>query len=100
MELAAAELPFKEKIEMSRSKSQNLTGAISYQMQSGGNLSTVHPVRSIEEDGHGYDSEHDNGSTSSFEFHRGERSSLHPGVGPFSRHVPSKWNDAEKWIMN
>jgi len=99
-ELAAAELPSKEKIEMNHSKSQNITRAVSYQIQSGGNLSTVHPVRSTEEDGNGYDSGHDNGSTSSFEFHRGERSSHHPGAGPFSRHIPSKWNDAEKWIVN
>ncbi|KAK1327195.1 hypothetical protein QJS10_CPA01g00523 [Acorus calamus] len=60
----------------------------------------IHPVRSLEDDGAEYDSGHDNVSVSSFEFHRGERTAHHNSVvmGPFSRPVPSKWNDAEKWV--
>ncbi|KAG8385249.1 hypothetical protein BUALT_Bualt03G0022400 [Buddleja alternifolia] len=58
------------------------------------NSSSVHPVRSYEDENLDYD------STSSFEFHKGERSLQHSVSRPFSRPVPSKWNDAEKWIMN
>ncbi|KAJ0974412.1 hypothetical protein J5N97_016377 [Dioscorea zingiberensis] len=55
-------------------------------------------ARSLEEDGNGYDSWHDNGSACSFEFHKGERTLQNPVIGPFFRHLPSKWNDAEKWL--
>ncbi|CAL9096194.1 unnamed protein product [Musa textilis] len=41
-----------------------------------------------------------NDTASSFEFHRVERIIQQPSLGLFSRHVPSKWNDAEKWIIN
>ncbi|CBI30948.3 hypothetical protein VitviT2T_015478 [Vitis vinifera] len=61
-----------------------------------GNSSTIHPVRTLEEENLDYDS---NASSSSFEFHK-ERS-LHNSVSrSLSRPMPSKWNDAEKWIMN
>ncbi|XP_073114852.1 uncharacterized protein [Elaeis guineensis] len=86
--------------DMGRSRIQNIPKGGFCQHQPSSNLSTVHPVRPLEEDGNGYDSGHDNGSTSSFEFHRGERALQHPAVGPFFRHIPSKWNDAEKWILN
>ncbi|KAF5472542.1 hypothetical protein F2P56_009253 [Juglans regia] len=62
-----------------------------------GNSSTIHPVRSIEEDNLDYDS---NASSSSFEFHKGERSVHNPYTISSSRSMPSKWDDAEKWIMN
>ncbi|XP_073156761.1 uncharacterized protein [Henckelia pumila] len=59
-----------------------------------GDLNSVYPVRNHEEDSLDYD------STSSFEFHKGERS-LHQSVTrSLSRPMSSKWNDAEKWIMN
>ncbi|XP_051128201.1 uncharacterized protein LOC127249463 isoform X2 [Andrographis paniculata] len=59
------------------------------------NSSSVHPVRTCEDENLDYD------STSSFEFHKGERSSLHHSVSKsLSRPMSSKWNDAEKWIMN
>uniref|UniRef100_A0A1D1ZFF5 Uncharacterized protein At3g61260 n=1 Tax=Anthurium amnicola TaxID=1678845 RepID=A0A1D1ZFF5_9ARAE len=64
------------------------------------NSRAIRPARSLAEESNGYDSGHDNGSTSSFEFHRGERTLPSPLVGPFCRPVPSKWNDAEKWIIN
>lgn len=59
--------------------------------------STVHPVRIMEDDNLDYDS---NASSSSFEFHKGERSGHNPISRSISRPMPSKWNDAEKWIMN
>lgn len=58
------------------------------------NSSSVHPVRTCEEENLDYD------STSSFEFHKGERSLHHSLTRSFSRPMSSKWNDAEKWIMN
>ncbi|KAJ8533563.1 hypothetical protein K7X08_006887 [Anisodus acutangulus] len=62
----------------------------------GGNSSSVHPVKVCEDESFDYD------STSSFEFHKGERSMHHHSVTArsFSRPMSSKWNDAEKWIMN
>jgi hypothetical protein len=42
-----------------------------------------------------------NGSeNSNFEFQREERSAQHFMPAPLFRQIPSKWNDAEKWIMN
>ncbi|KAL5540319.1 hypothetical protein UlMin_045064 [Ulmus minor] len=63
----------------------------------GSNSSAVHPVRIMEDDNLDYDS---NASSSSFEFHKGERSGHNPISRSISRPMPSKWNDAEKWIMN
>ncbi|KAI5671003.1 hypothetical protein M9H77_11367 [Catharanthus roseus] len=60
----------------------------------GPHSSSVHPVRAFDDENLDYD------STSSFEFHRGERSHHHAIARSFSRPMPSKWNDAEKWIMN
>ncbi|KAG6416759.1 hypothetical protein SASPL_124197 [Salvia splendens] len=59
-----------------------------------GNSSSVHPIRMTEDENLDYD------STSSFEFHKGERSLHHSITRSFSRPMSSKWNDAEKWIMN
>ncbi|XP_043699559.1 uncharacterized protein LOC122650264 [Telopea speciosissima] len=81
----------KETGDMARIKIQHLSRGVS------GNLSTVHPVKSQEEDSPDYDS---NASSSSFEFHKGERSLHNPMVRSFSRSIPSKWNDAEKWLVN
>ncbi|CAI9760073.1 unnamed protein product [Fraxinus pennsylvanica] len=58
------------------------------------NLSSVHPVRTYEDENLDYD------STSSFEFHKGERMQHHSVARSFLGPIPSKWNDAEKWIMN
>ncbi|KAI3455968.1 hypothetical protein Pfo_012631 [Paulownia fortunei] len=60
----------------------------------GSNSSSVHPVRTCEDENLDYD------STSSFEFHKGERSLHHSVTRSLSRPMSSKWNDAEKWIMN
>ncbi|KAJ0018486.1 hypothetical protein Pint_10968 [Pistacia integerrima] len=62
-----------------------------------GNSSAIHPMRMLEDDNLDYDS---NASSSSFEFHKGERSGHNPIARSFLRPMPSKWNDAEKWIMN
>ncbi|KAI5011051.1 hypothetical protein ZWY2020_013188 [Hordeum vulgare] len=66
------------------------------------NSSMIHPVRTVEEDGNECDSGLDNASTSSFEFHGGEKTAAaqNPTAGYFSRQASSKWNDAEKWIVN
>lgn len=61
------------------------------------NLSAIHPIKMHEDDNLDYDS---NASSSSFEFHKGERSMQNHMARSFSRPMPSKWNDAEKWIMN
>ncbi|PSR98709.1 Homoserine O-succinyltransferase [Actinidia chinensis var. chinensis] len=61
------------------------------------NSSSVHPVRTSEEENIDYDS---NASSSSFEFHRGERSLHNPVTRSLPRPISSKWNDAEKWIMS
>ncbi|XP_028759167.1 flocculation protein FLO11 [Neltuma alba] len=62
-----------------------------------GNSSAIHPVRTTEDENLDYDS---NASSSSFEFHKGERSVSNPATRSLLRPIPSKWNDAEKWIMN
>ncbi|KAJ1272833.1 hypothetical protein BS78_06G232400 [Paspalum vaginatum] len=67
------------------------------------NSSMIHPVRPAEEDSTECDSGLDNASTSSFEFHGGEKAATqNPAAGYVSRQtsISSKWNDAEKWIMN
>ncbi|CAI9783464.1 unnamed protein product [Fraxinus pennsylvanica] len=72
-------------------------GSIKMQLVSvgnGSNLCSLQPMRTYEDEILDYD------STSSFEFHKGERSLHHPANRSFSRPLPSKWNDAEKWIMN
>ncbi|XP_072955355.1 uncharacterized protein [Typha angustifolia] len=89
----------KEKAITGHAKIQNISKNVSHQLQSN-NLSMIHPVRTIEEEGNAYDSGHDNASTSSFEFHHVERTSQHLMAGMSSRQIPSKWNDAEKWIVN
>ncbi|KAK9055962.1 hypothetical protein SSX86_027049 [Deinandra increscens subsp. villosa] len=62
-----------------------------------GNSSSVHPIRSLEDDNLDYDS---NASSSSFEFHKNERSTHNVISRSLLRPMSSKWNDAEKWIIN
>lgn len=82
-------------------KIENTNKGFTHHVQFSTNLRSVHPMRSQDEDSTDYDSGHDNASSSSFEFHKGERTLHNPMVvRPYSRPVPSKWNDAEKWIMN
>ncbi|XP_021640661.2 uncharacterized protein LOC110635579 isoform X2 [Hevea brasiliensis] len=80
----------KENGNMGRAKMQQFSKGES------GNSSAVHPMRSLEDENLDYDS---NASSSSFEFHK-ERSVHNQFTRSFSRPMPSKWNDAEKWIMN
>ncbi|KAI5074405.1 hypothetical protein GOP47_0010366 [Adiantum capillus-veneris] len=48
-----------------------------------------------------YDSSYDHGCTSSFEFQKGERGIVRPSVAPYLNKVaPSKWDDAEKWLVS
>ncbi|XP_022926610.1 uncharacterized protein LOC111433690 isoform X3 [Cucurbita moschata] len=60
------------------------------------NSSTINPSKSLEDENLDYDS---NASSSSFEFHKGERSAQSSISRSHLRPMPSKWNDAEKWIM-
>ncbi|KAK7319101.1 hypothetical protein RJT34_03814 [Clitoria ternatea] len=62
-----------------------------------GSSSTTQPVRTIEDENLDYDS---NASSSSFEFDKGERQVKNPATRSLLRPMSSKWNDAEKWIMN
>ncbi|XP_021835313.1 uncharacterized protein [Spinacia oleracea] len=61
-----------------------------------GNSSAVHPLKCNEDENLDYDS---NASSSSFEFHNGERRAHRSLTRSLSRPTSSKWNDAEKWIM-
>ncbi|TYG97593.1 hypothetical protein ES288_A10G050800v1 [Gossypium darwinii] len=61
------------------------------------NSSSVHPMRTFEDESLDSDS---NASSSSFEFHKGERAVHSSVTRTYSRPMSSKWNDAEKWIMN
>ncbi|KAK8968048.1 hypothetical protein KSP40_PGU004322 [Platanthera guangdongensis] len=81
------------------SRNQNNNRNSSQQIQHGSNF-TTQSMRHQEEVGNGYDSGHDNASTSSFEFHREDNINHHPIISPFYRNVPSKWNDAEKWLVS
>ncbi|XP_071715242.1 uncharacterized protein [Rutidosis leptorrhynchoides] len=68
-----------------------------FQKSDCGNSSSVHPLRTLEDENLDYDS---NASSSSFEFHKGERSSHNSISRSVLRPMSSKWNDAEKWIIN
>ncbi|OMO70383.1 hypothetical protein CCACVL1_18952 [Corchorus capsularis] len=81
----------KENIEVSRVKLQQ------FSKSDNGNLSAIHPMRALEDENLDYDS---NASSSSFEFHKGERAGHNSMSRSYSRPMSSKWNDAEKWIMN
>lgn len=85
------ETMLRENGDMGRVKMQH------FQKVDSGSSSTIHPVRSIEDENLDYDS---NASSSSFEFDKGERHMSNPATRSLLRPIPSKWNDAEKWIMN
>ncbi|PKU83872.1 cell division cycle 2-like [Dendrobium catenatum] len=86
--------------ETKYSRNQNNSSNSSYQSKLGNNYCTVHPMKHQEVDDDGYDSGHESASNSNFEFHRRGKVSQLPIMGHFSRHIPSKWNDAEKWLVN
>lgn len=81
-------------------KVQNITKPTNAQVEYTGNLNVVHAMRSFEDDNFEYDSGHENGSVSSFEFHKGDRPIHRRVLGPHSKPAPSKWDDAEKWLVN
>ena len=81
----------RESIDVCRAKLQQ------FSKSDNGNFSAVHPMRTLEDDSLDYDS---NASSSSFEFHKGERAVHSSMTRSYSRPMSSKWNDAEKWIMN
>lgn len=63
---------------------------------SSNNSSAVHPLKFNEDENLDYDS---NASSSSFEFHKGERVAHRSLTRSLSRPTSYKWNDAEKWII-
>ncbi|XP_020229861.1 uncharacterized protein LOC109810729 [Cajanus cajan] len=81
----------KENGDMGRVKVQH------FQKADTGSSSTIHALRTTEDENLDYDS---NASSSSFEFDKGERPVNNPATRSLFRPIPSKWNDAEKWIMN
>ncbi|KAI7734003.1 hypothetical protein M8C21_003754 [Ambrosia artemisiifolia] len=68
-----------------------------FQKMDNSSSSSVHPIRSLEDENLDYDS---NASSSSFEFHKGERLTHNAFSRSLLRPMSSKWNDAEKWIIN
>nr|CAD1819680.1 unnamed protein product [Ananas comosus var. bracteatus] len=86
--------------KMDSSGVQNNRAGVSGNFKPTDSLNTADSIMPSEEDCNGNESGQDNVSTSSFEFQRGERTVQHPVIGPFIRNAPSKWNDAEKWIVN
>ncbi|XWS19890.1 hypothetical protein CRYUN_Cryun31cG0055200 [Craigia yunnanensis] len=80
-----------ESIEVCRAKLQQFSKSDNC------NFGAIHPMRTLEDDNLDYDS---NASSSSFEFHKGERAVQSSMTRSYSRPMSSKWNDAEKWIMN
>ncbi|XP_017411952.1 uncharacterized protein LOC108323747 isoform X3 [Vigna angularis] len=88
----AKETIAKENGETGRVKMQHFQKVVG-----SGSSSTIHALRSVEDENLDYDS---NASSSSFEFDKGERPGNNPATRSLFRPIPSKWNDAEKWIMN
>ncbi|RWW68539.1 hypothetical protein BHE74_00023923 [Ensete ventricosum] len=89
----------KGKADICCNRAQDAVKSVSGLAEPTSNLSMVHPMRLPDEENLGYDSGHDNGSARSFEFHKGERP-LQQVSSPFVRNLPSKWNDAERWIVH
>lgn len=89
----------KGKADICCNRAQDTVKSVSVLAEPTSNLSMVHPMRLPDEESLGYDSGHDNGSARSFEFHKGERP-LQQASSPFVRNLPSKWNDAERWIVH
>lgn len=58
-------------------------------------------IQSVDDTALDYDSPYDNSCTASFEFQRGEKGSIKPAVTLCHNKVaPSKWDDAEKWLVS
>ncbi|KAJ3674511.1 hypothetical protein LUZ60_005127 [Juncus effusus] len=83
--------------ELDFSKSSLLAHDFHEQEQNSNNSKEA--SRREENTSHGSESRRENGSPN-FEFQREETPVQHLMPGPFFRQVPSKWNDAEKWIAN
>ncbi|XP_058197439.1 uncharacterized protein LOC131313247 isoform X1 [Rhododendron vialii] len=97
VKLSSNAMPEAGQADLSTFQPKENTKLQQFSKSDNGNSSSVHPVRSLDEENLDYDS---NASSSSFEFHKGERTLQNPLTRSLSRNMPSKWNDAEKWIMN
>eukprot|EP01018_Ginkgo_biloba_P017466 Gb_05849 [translate_table: standard] len=97
LELAAQNLASFKDVYL---KVQNFPKPISAQLVNPGNCNFVQAMRPFEDDGFDYASGYDNGSTSSFDFHKGDRTFHRSVLGSLSKPAPSKWDDAEKWLVS
>ncbi|KAG0464773.1 hypothetical protein HPP92_018937 [Vanilla planifolia] len=81
---------------------QKIRRQSSVQIQLANNFCMGQPMRNPEESGgdsNGWLENNGNGY-SSFEFHKEEKLAQNPASTSLYKHLPSKWNDAEKWIVN
>ncbi|GMI93589.1 hypothetical protein like AT1G30320 [Hibiscus trionum] len=83
--------------EQISSQSKESSKSLQFSKSDNGNSSSIHPMRTVEDENLDSDS---NASSSSFEFHKGERALSASVARSYSRPMSSKWNDAEKWILN
>lgn len=80
-------------------KVQNLSKPTIAQLGYQGNYNHVQAMRPFEDDGVDYGSGHEN-AINSFEFHKGNKA-FHRSISrSHSKQVPSKWDDAEKWLVS
>ncbi|XP_042416652.1 uncharacterized protein LOC122005612 isoform X1 [Zingiber officinale] len=89
----------KVKVDICCNKTRDAVKSDPMLADSTSNLNTVHPVQ-IPEDGIAHDGVNDNGSVRSFEFHKGDRLLQQQVASPLLKNLPSKWNDAERWILH
>lgn len=80
-------------------KVQNLTKPTIAQLGYQGNYNHVQAMRPFEDDCFDYGSGHEN-AINSFEFHKGNKAFHRSVSGSHSKQVPSKWDDAEKWLVS
>lgn len=58
-------------------------------------------IRAVDDAVLDYDSPYEHSFTNNFEFQKGDRGSIKPSVAPYLNKVaPSKWDDAEKWLVS
>lgn len=80
-------------------KVQNLSKPTIAQLGYQGNYNYVQAMRPFEDDGFDYGGGHEN-AINSFEFHKGNKAFHRSVSGSHSKQAPSKWDDAEKWLVS
>eukprot|EP00252_Welwitschia_mirabilis_P020910 TRINITY_DN5229_c0_g1_i3.p1 TRINITY_DN5229_c0_g1~~TRINITY_DN5229_c0_g1_i3.p1 ORF type:complete len:531 (+),score=68.60 TRINITY_DN5229_c0_g1_i3:130-1722(+) len=90
--------------DLNSNESRHIHGKVSNFAKPSGthieHLNSTNATRTFEDDNCDYDSGHENCSVSSFEFHKSDRPLQRRVLGPSSKPAPSKWDDAEKWLVN